>query len=68
MTPRQLLHKFANVYDFQKDAARSLHISDAYLSDMLAGKRDVSDKVLKSLGYERVVTVRKLDAPPEPKP
>ena len=42
----------------QRQVARDLGISSAYLSDVLANKRGVGDKILKGLGlrirYERV--------------
>ena len=34
-------------------------VSQAYISDVLAGKRDPGDKILAGLGIERIVTYRK---------
>jgi len=35
----------------QRDLAKTLGVSTAYLSDILAGKRGAGPKVLKALGY-----------------
>ena len=39
----------------QTAVARELDISQAYLADILAGKRDVSKNVARKLGYKRVI-------------
>jgi plasmid maintenance system antidote protein VapI len=36
-------------------AAKALDISPAYLGDILAGKRSISDNIARKLGYRRVV-------------
>lgn len=36
----------------QKDVAKTLGVSQAYLCDVLAGKRGVGPRVLKALGYD----------------
>ena len=42
-------------YDYrQKELAKDMKISTAYMSDLLSGKRGFADKVLKFLGYEKV--------------
>lgn len=43
----------------QASVAAALAISPAYLCDVMQGRRGLSDKVLKKLGIERVVTYRK---------
>ena len=45
-------------YPTQRAAAEALGISGAYLSDMLNGRRDCSEAILKKLGLTSVV-VRK---------
>lgn len=51
----------ANIQDLavrsktQREAARQLGISAAYLSDILAGRRELSAEVGAKLGYKRVV-------------
>jgi hypothetical protein len=39
--------------------AQHLGVSATFLSRMLAGNRNVTGKVLKDLGYERVIAYRK---------
>jgi plasmid maintenance system antidote protein VapI len=48
---RQMVDKWGS----QKKVADHLGISNAYMSDILAGNRDVSDTVARKLGYKRVV-------------
>lgn len=43
----------------QKAFADANGISPAYLSDVLSKRRDLGDRVLASIGLERVVTYRK---------
>lgn len=42
----------------QKDAARTLGISQAYLSDILNQRRDFSDRLLRLLGFRRMIVRR----------
>lgn len=42
----------------QKAVAEELGISPQYLSDILNGRRSVSDRVAEALGMERVTTWR----------
>lgn len=49
------LHKFVDQYPTQKDAARALGVSPAYLSDVKNGRRTFSDNLLQKLGLRRVV-------------
>ena len=46
----------------QVEAAKRLDISPMYLSDILAGKRGISDNVAAKLGYKRVVVFEKQEA------
>jgi transcriptional regulator with XRE-family HTH domain len=43
----------------QKDYAAKFGMSAQYLSDVLNGKRQPGEKVLDSVGYERVIMYRK---------
>ena len=56
--PRVALQSFTDQYPTQKDAALALRVSPAYLSDMLAGRRDVSRRVLAQLGLRRTVVAQ----------
>lgn len=42
----------------QRAFARSIGVTAAYVNDMLRGRRTVGEKVLTTLGIERVVTHR----------
>lgn len=42
----------------QKILAQKLGVSEAYLSDVINGRREPADKLLSALGMERVVTYR----------
>jgi len=44
----------------QKIMASSIGVSESFLSDVLAGRREPTGKILDYLGYERVVSYRKL--------
>lgn len=52
----------------QKAFAEAHGISEQYVSDMLRGRRAISDRVLGSLGLERVTTIeyRRRDESSEP--
>ena len=43
----------------QSTFAAQVGVSPAYLSDMLVGKRGVSDTIAAALGYEKFVAFRK---------
>lgn len=47
--------------------AKANKISPAYVSDVIAGRREPGKKILSALGLERVVSYR-FKAPPRPKP
>jgi plasmid maintenance system antidote protein VapI len=50
-----ILKQMAKKWDTQKELAEQLGISNAYMSDILAGIRPVSDGVARRLGYRRIV-------------
>ena len=52
---RQMVDKWGS----QKAVADHLDISNAYMSDILAGNRPVSNAVARSLGYTKIVKYRK---------
>lgn len=45
----------------QKAFAAEANISEQYLSDVLNGRRDIGDKILKWFSMERVVFYRRTD-------
>jgi transcriptional regulator with XRE-family HTH domain len=48
----------------QKAVAEELGISEAYLSDILNGRKDVSDRIAAALGFEwRLVSITPLPGP-----
>jgi len=49
----QLLEREVRKAGSQKEAAEALEISAQYLNDLLQGRREFSDNVLKKLGLER---------------
>lgn len=58
MDALQILAKEVKRAGSQKQLAAELGISTQYLNDLLRGRRDFSDKVLKKLGLERRVVRR----------
>jgi transcriptional regulator with XRE-family HTH domain len=72
MEPIEKLKEMIKEKGNQKDVAKELDISQAYLSDILKGNRIVSQSVAKKLGFHRQITFRAMireDAPmanPEP--
>lgn len=44
----------------QSMVAKELGISSPFLSDMLRGKRDVSENIARKLGYRKIVTFVKI--------
>jgi plasmid maintenance system antidote protein VapI len=50
-----IIKQMAKKWDTQKELAEQLGISNAYMSDILAGIRPVSDGVARRLGYRRIV-------------
>ena len=45
----------------QKAYAKRVGLSESYLSDVLNRRRDISPRILKHLGLERVVYYRRVD-------
>lgn len=45
----------------QKAYAKRVGLSESYLSDVLNGRRDISPRILKHLGLERVVYYKRID-------
>jgi DNA-binding transcriptional regulator YdaS (Cro superfamily) len=45
----------------QKAYAKRVGLSESYLSDVLNQRRDISPRILKHLGLERVVYYRRID-------
>lgn len=59
-TAQRALRAFVAQRLTQKDAASDLHISPQYLGDMLRGQRAITERVLRQLGLETVVSIRKV--------
>lgn len=55
----KLIRSEAAKHGTQKALADHLGISDAYLSDVLNGRKDPGEAILGPLGVERVVTYRR---------
>jgi plasmid maintenance system antidote protein VapI len=53
--PVEVLERFTKRFKTQGAAAKELHISQPYLSDMLKGNRPISDNMLNRLGLRRIV-------------
>lgn len=53
--PLEALHQAASKFPTQRKAAAYFGISQAYLSDMLNGRRNITDTMLTKLGLCRVV-------------
>lgn len=49
------LQQLVNRMSTQKALAKKIGISPAYLNDILMGRRGLSPKVVKFLGYEKIV-------------
>lgn len=58
---RKMLDVAIQVAGSQKAFAKQAGISEQYLSDVLNGRRDIGDKILKWFGLERVVFYRRVD-------
>jgi plasmid maintenance system antidote protein VapI len=55
----EIIEQMVSKWGSQRAVADHLEISNAYMSDILAGKRLVSDAVAKRLGYTKIVKYRK---------
>jgi len=53
--PVDALRAFVRQAGSQRTAAAELGVSQAYISDMLRGNRNISDAILNKLGLRRVV-------------
>jgi plasmid maintenance system antidote protein VapI len=53
--PNTALNEFVKKHGTQQKAADALDITQGYLSDLLRGRRDITDSVLEKLGYQRIV-------------
>lgn len=51
-----MLRSHISYEESQKDLAREMGVSEAYVSLVLAGKREPGPKVLKFLGLRQIVT------------
>lgn len=58
----EIIRGMVDEFGSQKAVAEHLDISQAYMGDILAGKRDISDQVARRFGYRRVVFFEKLFA------
>ncbi len=58
VNPAERLEAFVAKYPTQRAAAEALKISGPYLSDLLRGRREISDAILSSLGLDRIVVER----------
>ncbi len=45
----------------QKAFAKRIGLSESYLSDVLNRRRNISPRILKFLGLERVISYRRID-------
>jgi DNA-binding transcriptional regulator YdaS (Cro superfamily) len=52
---KDLIQEMVNVAGSQRAVALELGISEVYLSDILNGRRDVSDNVARKLGYKKEI-------------
>ena len=57
---RDLLRRAISITGEQKAWADANHISQAYVSDVLARGREPGKKILNALGLERVTTYRRV--------
>ena len=58
INPTAALQDFAGRYVTQADAARALGITPQYFSDLVHGRRDVTNAILKKLGLRRIVVAQ----------
>ena len=55
----EIIRQMVSKWGSQRAIADHLKISNAYMSDILAEKRDVSNSVAKRLGYTKIVKYKK---------
>lgn len=53
--PLEALEHFIADAGSRKEACKALKITPAYLSDLLNGRRDFSERMLQSLGLKQIV-------------
>lgn len=58
MNPREWLRQRVRALGTQRAVARELGVSDVHVSDMLRGRRPVSDAMLAKMGLRRVVVLK----------
>lgn len=63
-TPIQILRQMVGASS-QKAVAAQLGVSGSYVCDVLKGRRDVTKRLAKALGYQRVVIYMPLPEPPK---
>lgn len=56
------LRQFVQSHPTQKDAAATLGISQQFLSDMLLGRRHISDRIAKQLGYSKLSVYQQIES------
>lgn len=68
MTEEDLLREFRKLFDWNgparltaKEWAAEHGFSQAYISDVLHGRRGVADRFAEALGYRRVVSFEPID-------
>jgi plasmid maintenance system antidote protein VapI len=54
-----IVQEMAKKWDTQKALADHLKISNAYLNDILHGRRDISTAIARRLGYTKIIKFRK---------
>jgi hypothetical protein len=57
---RMLIRERCKAIGSQSAFADKVGVSAAYLSDMLLGKRGVSDGIASAIGYEKFIAFRKI--------
>lgn len=65
--PNAALNAFVEKHGTQDKAAKALGMTQGYLSDLLHGKRDITDKVLTKIGYRRIIVPLSLPKRGEPR-
>lgn len=55
------LYELYDSYQSWKEVARQLNVSAAYISDIVNGRREISDRFAKKVGCKRVVGYEKVE-------
>ncbi|WP_167346267.1 helix-turn-helix transcriptional regulator [Sphingopyxis macrogoltabida] len=63
LTAEEVLAELRSSEASQRDIAHRLGITPSYLSDVLNGRRDISDGLAARLGFERITTFRRAALP-----